>query len=482
MPFTTPPSQARSCGPGTLGRREALAALAGLIAAPPGTRSLFAEAGQKLNFVFVLGDDWGWGDLACYGHDQLKTPNLDRLASEGTLFTQFYVASPVCSPSRAALMTGRFPGELRIHGYLATPPEGKLELNEARGMPNFLDPAVPTVTELLKRAGYATGLFGKWHLGKAPDAPPLEKYGVDAHRTIDSNEMSWDDTDPHFRTYSTELIVDETIRFIEQKRDRPFFVEAALLDPHGRLQITEEQAEPYKNLLGAPRIYYSAITRADGQIGRLMRRIDELGLKERTVIIFSSDNGPDDFVARNSSEHAAGSSGPFRGRKTSLYEGGIRTPFIVRCPGRIPAGRVDNTTVIGGVDFLPTLCSLAGIRLPGGLRLDGEDMSAALLGAPRQRLKPLLWDWRFRMLVGRVIDKSPRLAIREGQWKLLMNPDRSRVELYDVPRDPSELDNLVGRYPKVMKELSERLLQWQAGLPKGLVEPLAGSNQYRWPK
>jgi len=232
-------------------------------------RERVSENHKRLNIIFVLADDLGWGDLACYGHPSIKTPHLDWLAREGILFTQCYSASPVCSPSRAALMAGRFPAGLRIHGHLATPPEGRVEFNAERGMPNYLDPEIPCVTKLLKEAGYATGFFGKWHLGKAPDAPSPGAYGIDVHRTFDSNEMSWDLNSPRFQTHSTDLIVDETIKFIAQKGHRPFFVQVSLLDTHGRLSVTEEQTRPYTDLIGAPRIHYSAVTRVDQQVGRL---------------------------------------------------------------------------------------------------------------------------------------------------------------------------------------------------------------------
>ncbi len=441
-----------------------------------------SEDRKRLNVVFVLADDLGWGDLGCYGHPSIKTPHLDQLAREGILFTQCYSASPVCSPSRAALVAGRFPAELRIHGHLATPPEGRVEFNAERGMPNYLDPAIPSVTRLLKGAGYSIGFFGKWHLGKASDAPSPGAYGIDVHRTFDSNEMSWDPDSPRFQTHSTELIVDEAIKFITQQHHHPFFVQVSLLDAHGRLSVTEEQAQPYKNLLGAPRIYYSAVTRMDEQVGRIVKILDELGLKENTLVIFSSDNGPDSFAVRTSSEHAVGSAGPFRGQKTTLYEGGIRVPFIARCPGLIPGGGVDDSTVLAGVDFLPTICSLAGAPVPASLQLDGEDMSDALLGSPKKRNRPLFWEWRFRMAVDHVIHKSPRLAIRDGNWKLLMNPDRSRIELYDIPHDRSELNNQAALRPKVVRDLSKQLLAWHARLPPGPVDPSAGTNEYQWPK
>ena len=439
---------------------------------------------RKPNFVFILADDWGWGDLGCYGHRQLKTPNLDRMARQGVLFTQFYVCSGVCSPSRTAFMTGHFPARHSIHGHLATPQQ-----NAERGMPNFLDPAVPTVTRLLQKAGYVTGHFGKWHLGHNPGAPEPSAYGLDVYRSlVVGNGPELDRTVPHWRARSSQTLVDDTIQFIEANRGRPFYVQTWLLDTHATLDPTEEQMKPYNRYApgdvshkGAMQIYYAAATAADAQIGRLLDKLDELGLAENTVVIFSSDNGPEEILISNASHSGIGSPGPFRGRKRSLYEGGVRLPFIVRWPTGSPAGRVDSTTVLSAVDFLPSLCRLAGVALAADVDLDGEDMSAALRGQPAERAKPLMWEWRFGVY-GHVLNRSPMLSIRQGRWKLLMNPDRSRVELYDIPADPSELNNLADRHSEVVARLSERLLAWQATLPKGPVEPAAGANDYPWPQ
>ncbi len=447
----------------------------------------FAEQlGRRPNFIFILADDLGWGDLHCYGHRQIKTPNLDRLAAQGTLFTQFYVNSAVCSPSRAAFMTGHFPARHKIHGHFARP-----EQNASRGMPNFLDPGVTTITKLLHDAGYATAHFGKWHLGSGEGAPEPSAYGIDAYRALNANGPTWEEqrTDPYFRAKSTALIVDEAIKFIEANRDRPFYVNVWTLVPHAILHPTEEQMKPYRHLApggrklpykGAMQIYYASVTDLDKEIGRLVRKLDELGLAENTVVFFSSDNGPEDIHVRNASHSAVGSAGPFRGRKRSLYEGGIRMPFIVRWPGHIPAGRVDSTSVLTAVDFLPTVCHLAGIEVPAGLNPDGEDVSDILLGKSRPRTKPIMWEWRFS-IAGDVFHRSPMLAIREGPWKLLMNPDGSRVELYNIPRDPTELNNVAEKHPDIVKRLSEKLLAWQKTLPKGPVDPLAGKNDYPWP-
>ncbi|MBN2314495.1 MAG: sulfatase-like hydrolase/transferase, partial [Sedimentisphaerales bacterium] len=232
---------------------------------------------------------------------------------------------------------------------------------------------------------------------------------------------------------------------------------------------------------GAKQIYYASVSDLDRQVGRLIQKIDELGLADNTIIAFSSDNGPEDFDIGNAVHSGIGSTGPFRGRKRSLYEGGIRLPFIVRWPGRTPAGRVDDSTVLAGVDWLLTVCSLADVKLPSNLEPDGEDMSQALLGKSKRRTKPLMWEWRYRIF-GDMVNQSPMLAIRDGNWKLLMNPDRKRIELYDILKDPTELDNVAVQHPDVVRRLSATLLHWQGTLPVSPIEKSAGSNDYPWPK
>ena len=443
-----------------------------------------ATKDRKPNFVFIFADDLGWGDLGCYGNRQIKTPYLDALAKKGTLFTQFYVSGSVCSPSRTAIMTSHYPARHKVHGHFATHKQ-----NEARAMPNWLDPKVHTVTKLLKDAGYTTGHFGKWHLGSGTGAPTPGDYGIDEHSTRTSSGPQIEGTsDPYFRARSTTKIVDKTIQFIESNRDKPFYVNVWTLVPHATLHPTDGQMKPYERFAprgvpykGAKQIYYATITDLDQQIGRLVKKIDELGMGDNTVIAFSSDNGPEDFDIGNAVHSGIGDTGPFRGRKRSIYEGGIRMPFIVRWSGHVPAGKVDDTSIVAGVDWLPTVCSLAGVKLPGDLKPDGEDMSAALLGNPKQRTRPLMWEWRFRV-AGDMAHKCPMLAIRDGKWKLLMNPDRSRIELYDIPRVPTELDNVADQHPEIVRKLSEKLLKWQKTLPAGPINKEAGSNAYPWPK
>lgn len=438
---------------------------------------------RRPNIVFVFADDLGWGDLGCYGNSTIKTPNLDRLARQGTLFTSFYVPGSVCSPTRAGIMTGLFPARLSIHGHLAT-----AEQNRARAMPNQLDPSLPTLPRFLSQAGYVTGHYGKWHLGGDPAA-----YGFVKNRSVDraaaapQGKSDWNLWDPKLRARSSEMIIDETIGFVVRHRDEPFYVQAWLLDTHATLNPSQEQMKPYERMSNpaiphknAYTIYAAAATDADKQIGRLMQKLDELGLAENTILIFSSDNGPEDAAIGNAGHSGVGSPGPFRGRKRSLYEGGVRVPFIVRWPGHTPAGKVDNQSVLSGVDLLPTLCLFAGVKLPADLQGDGVNAAAAVEGRSFVRTKPLMWEWRFH-IAGHTLNRSPMLAIRDGKWKLLMNSDRSRVELYEIPNDPSEMTNLSEKHPDMVERLAGPLLAWQRSLPKGPVDPGAGSNKYPWP-
>jgi len=445
----------------------------------------FHAAGAKAhkpNIVFILCDDLGWGDLGCYGNARVKTPNLDRLARQGAMFTQFYSNGSVCSPSRVAFMTSHFPAREGVHGHFWTH-----ERNQRRGMPDWLDPKVPNIAALLKSVGYVSAHYGKWHLGIGEGAPEPTAYGFDDARTMTSPKPNWEWADT-FIARSTALFVDEALGFIRTNQDKPFFVNLWLLAPHAPLFPTEEQMAPYNHLSAgkgakhksAATIFYSVVADLDKHVGRLLKELDTLGLTDNTLILFSSDNGPEDIFLVESGHSGVGSTGPFRGRKRSLYEGGVRMPFIVRWPGHVPGNRVDKTSVVAAVDFLPTICKLVGIPLPNDDNLDGEDVSDILLGQSRTRKKPLLWEWRFAVFGGPV-NSSPILAIRDGDWKLLFNPDHGRVELYNLPRDPTELDNTATEHPEIVERLAKTALDWSATLPKGPLDPTAGKLDYLWP-
>ncbi len=473
-----------------LSRREFLKKAQGLTigltaAAMTGSISLAAADEKRLpNVVFILADDLGWGDLKCYGHPYMKTPSLDKLAKQGVRFTHAYMSGSVCTPARAALMTGRYPSQVRMHGHIAGH-----ELNEQRGMPDWLDPNEMTLARLLQQNGYTTAHIGKWHLGDAQDAPTPAQYGFDYTRSSTSNDPnSMELWSPQSRPTATKVVMDEALKFIEQNKDKPFYVNAWLVDPHGPLNPSKEQMDEYAwakpmpdlDYEGSMRVYWGTVTEMDKQIGIFLDKLDQMGLAENTIVIFSSDNGPEDIHNRNTSHSGIGSSGPFRGVKRSLYEGGIRVPMIIRWPAKTPANVVDNQNIVAGVDLMPSICSLAGVKMPKNLDIDGVDMSDVFLGKPKKR-KPHHWQWRFAVL-GKQVDLSPTLAMRDGDWKLLMNDDGSRVELYDIVKDPSEMNNLAKEKAGIAKKMAKELLGWSKKLPPGPSEPGAGGNEYAWPK
>lgn len=277
------------------------------------------EGGGRPNIIFILTDDQGWGDAHFAGHPQVRTPNLDRLAAGGTWFRQFYVAATVCSPSRAAFMTSHCPARHQVHGHFADS-----KSNAARSMPDWLDPDVTTLPDLLKKAGYATAHFGKWHLGAGEGAPPPEAYGIDVSKTVNSSGPSLgnEGAEPYFRAKSTRLIVDETIEFIRRNQGSPFYVNLWTLLPHAALKPTPEQLAEYaalqpsaddpaygawmqkylagaKDLRSQMQVFLASLTDLDTQVGRLLDALDEMKISENTLIVYSSDNGPEDYRIGN---------------------------------------------------------------------------------------------------------------------------------------------------------------------------------------
>jgi len=443
------------------------------------------SSAEPPNIVFIFIDDLGYGDLGVTGNQDVATPNIDRLAADGIRFTQFYVASPICSPSRVGITTGQYPARLLIHSYL-----NSRERNRVRGMRDFLDPEAPAIARSFQRAGYATAHFGKWHMGggrDVDDAPLPSAYGFDESLTsfeglgdrllvkdhglseqsaaLGRGEIRW--VQKH---QQTEINVDRSIDFIRRNKDRRFYLHLWLNDVHDRHAPSEEQLAKFKRFSANPYVqrFYAVLDEMDRQIGRLIEEIDKLGLAERTLIVLTSDNGPTAWPRYyEEGFDPPGSTAGFRGRKWSLYEGGIRMPLIARWPGKIAAGAVDETSVIAAVDLLPTFCRLAGIDPPRA-DLDGEDMSQALLGAPKTRTRPIIWEYGRDETYLRPAfedDESPNLAIREGRWKLLVDDDGSRLELYDLGASTQERENVAEQHPEVADRLSNHLLDWRKNLP-----------------
>ena len=445
---------------------------------------------QDPNFLLVLTDDMGWGDLAVYGHPEIATPEIDRLASEGQLFTQFYSMSPVCSPSRVSFLTGRFPAELDIRSAISPNPQTNQQWNQA----DYLDSDFYTVMDHVKSVGYVTGLYGKWHLGSVEQAPDPGEYGIDEHQTVNSTGPRLARTGSNL-THAfgiTNSAVDEALLFLDRHRSERFFLTVWTTLPHTVLDPTEEQAAPYMHLKapgvpdrGAKAVYYAAISELDRQVGRLLEKLDELNLADTTMVLLASDNGPENSHVFNATHSGIGSAGPFRGSKRSLYEGGVRMPLIVRLPGTTPPGSV-NDSVVAAVDLLPTIAGLVGEPVPGNVILDGEDVSEAFAGATRQRDAPLHWESEY--IIGYVPfqGRSPTLAMRDGPWKLLMNPDGQRLEFFNIQDDPEErLDLALSADPAVQKKIGEmryELLLWRSGLTQNVPPLNTGDDGWDWPK
>jgi arylsulfatase A-like enzyme len=426
-------------------------------------------AAEQPNILFIFADDWGWGDLGCHGHPSVKTPNIDRLAREGTDFHRFTVASGVCSPSRTAVLTGQFPARFNIDGHFAW-----VEQNAARNMPDWLDPETTTLPRLLKQAGYATAHFGKWHLANdmIPDAPRPEVYGYD---DVGAFNCSGEQMPVHEDA-------DRTIAFIEQAvaEGRPFFVNLWIHEPHTPFHVLPKYRQQFPDLEEADNIYAATLAHADARIGEVLDALDRLGLADETLVVFSSDNGPARAGADTPLElmydtatgagfgiaASKGITGGRKGYKASLFEGGIGVPFIVRWPGQTPAGRVDRETLLSAVDLLPTFCEVAGAAVPEGYQSDGISQLAALRGTPSsRRASPLFWRTDARWPAPKVRPNHwAGFVVVHDRWKLLTSRSKEHVELYDLVADPLEADDLASDTPEVVADLLARLRAWEATL------------------
>ena len=423
------------------------------------------------NILFIFADDWGWGDLSCHGHPYVKTPNIDRLAEEGTDFHRFTVANGVCSPSRTAVMTGHFPARYNINGHFAW-----AHRNASRNMPDWLDPKAPLLSRFLQEAGYATGHFGKWHLSNnmIPDSPVPTAYGYDAYGAFNCSGEQM----PFYED------ADLTIEFIEKAKadGKPFFVNLWVHEPHTPFHTVPKYRWRFRDLEETDNIYASVLSHADDRIGEVLDALDRLKLTDDTLVIFSSDNGPARAsgptelklmhdTATGAGYGSAASKGITAGRKgykAALFEGGINVPFIARWPGKIAAGKVNRDAFLTAVDLLPTFCEIAGVQLPSDYKPDGISQVAALTGkGSPKRENPIFWkmsgSWPIR-------ESRPyhwvSYAVVNEPWKLVANHDLSYVELYDLVADPLEKDNLKEKHPETVKQLTQMIAEWQKTLPE----------------
>ncbi|WP_276485545.1 sulfatase [Paraflavitalea pollutisoli] len=436
-----------------------------------------ASSSQRPNVIIILTDDMGYTDIGHFGGRFVPTPGIDRLAQQGRSFHQYYSPAPICSPSRAGLLTGTYPGRWNFATYL----DNKKHNREAEQV-DFLDPSAPSIARFFKNAGYATGHFGKWHLGGGRDvknAPGFVQYGIDEHAsTYESPEPDplltatnwiWSDKDSIKRWNRTQYFVDKTLDFLRRHPDQPCFINLWPDDVHtpwvpqkndgdtGKLPLNAEQEPAFKRVL----------TEYDRQIGRLLEQLDKMGIANNTIVIFTSDNGP---LPSFRGSRAAG----LRGTKLSLYEGGTRMPFIISWPGHIPAASLDTSSVISGLDLLPSLANICKVPLPRPYAGDGTDISKVLLGKPATRTKDICWEYGRNNIAYRypaAHDKSPQLAIRSGDWKLLMNSDGTGAQLFNILKDPHEDNNLASTKPAIAQKLSAKLMTWWTSLPKYTAQP-----------
>ena len=409
---------------------------------------------RKSNIIFIVADDLGRGDLGAYGQRFIRTPNLDRMAREGMLFTDAYAPSPVCAPSRASFMTGLHQGHARIRGNMGR--------NNER-VP--LRPEDVTVAEVLKGAGYRTGLVGKWGLGEPGTTGVPGRQGFDyfygylnqAHAHDYYTDYLWQNdqrvTLPK-GTYTHDLFTREALAFVRRGEDkRPFFLYLAYTLPHANNELTRKTGNgmevpsdaPYSRERWTPqqRNYAAMVTRLDADIGELIRLLKEMDIDRETAVVFTSDNGPQGKDEGGYDQAFFDSNGPLRGLKRELYEGGVRVPLIVRWPGRVRAGSVSAFPVTL-CDFMPTAATLASVRAPSAT--DGVSLQNLLLGGRAPRRGPLYWEFH---------EGGFAQAVRMGNWKAVRKGMDGAVELYDLKTDPGETRDVSARHPALVRRAAE---------------------------
>jgi arylsulfatase A len=432
------------------------------------TCAFAAYAAPKPNFVLIFTDDQGYGDIGCFGSKTIRTPHLDRLAEEGRKFTSFMAASSVCSPSRAALLTGSYPKRTGVENVLF--PVSNTGLN----------PQEHTIADHLRQQGYATACFGKWHLGHHPETLPRQQ-GFDAYFGIPySNDMNhpdnkgkpkggtdgmdelWKDPGSTLTKWKTPLVENEEIiempvdqrtitrrctdrgvAFIRENRERPFFLYLPYSMPHIPLYVPDDVRDP-----DPKRAYINTIEHIDTEVGRIFATLRELDLAENTYVIYTTDNGP--WLPF---KHHGGSAGPLRDGKGTAFEGGQRVPCIMWAPGRIPAG-TETDGLASTIDLLPTIAAITNTPLPADRKIDGIDISPLLTGDAESPRKEFLY-----------YNRENLAGIRQGDWKLLANNGKKKnAMLFNLADDIGEKNNLAAQNPELVERLSQRMAELNAAI------------------
>ncbi|VGO13310.1 Choline-sulfatase [Pontiella desulfatans] len=455
---------------------------------------------NDLNILFIFIDDIGWGDLSCYGSTVTNkaggviTPNLDAIAAAGIRFTDGYVSAPVCSPSRVSVMTGLMPQRFAIHDFLANK-----STNDDKKQNDWLQAGTVSAARLFNDAGYATGMFGKWHMGggrDVDDAPFPQDYGFDESLTsfegMGDRILYLDDGATHNLSsqnadvpgsiewveweIGADRFTDAAIGFISRAvaSNRNFYVHVPHDDTHSPYDTDPGKENDFDHITGntTAKLFLSELHELDKEIGRLMDALDALGAADNTLVVVVGDNGaPNDSVTPLLSRN-----GSLTGGKWDLWEGGIREPFFIRCPGIVPAGRVNSGTAVSTLDLLPTYAALAGLELPNA-PFDGEDMSDVFTGSSRARQRPLFWERAY--FSGAINNGAPTLAMRNGDYKLLMEPDGSDAQLYHIATDKEESINLIADagLQSTVSNMQAQLAAWFHEVVLGEVdEPVSVTN------
>lgn len=419
---------------------------------------------KKPNIVLLFTDDAGYADFGFHGSKVIKTPHLDKLAKEGMLFKQAYVSDPTCGPSRAGLMTGKYQQRF---GFEENNVPGYMSANSAAdGAEMGIPVDQVTMGQYLQQQGYATAFYGKWHIGGADKFHPTKRgfdefYGFRGgarsffayndkkkpHDVLDYNERNFGEM-VEFEGYYTDVLADETIDFIERsaKKDVPFFTFVSFNAPHTPMEATEEDLAQFPNLTGNRKIYAAMMLAFDRASGKILNKLKELGLDDNTIVIYTNDNG-------GPTDKNASSNLPLSGTKSNHLEGGLRVPFLMKWPGKIqPNTTFDNPVMT--LDLLPTFFAAAGGDTTTITDIDGVDLMPYIKGQKEERPHEVMY-WK----------KDARATIRVGDWKLIRFPDRP-AELYKIPEDVREIDNLAADYPEVVKKMYKELFKWESTLER----------------
>ncbi len=426
----------------------------GLVVAVPSTVEAQGAKSKRPNIVVVLADDMGWGDLGCYGNTLIKSPNLDRFAMQGMRFTHGYSACAVCSPSRSAILTGRTPYRNGVFNWIPEGSDVHLRRSEI------------TIATLLRRAGYATCHVGKWHLNglfNHAAQPQPNDHGYDWWLATQNNAAPSHKNPVNFvrngkavgkmEGFSSGLIVDEAVRWLTMERDqeKPFLLSVWFHEPHLPIETDPKFQANYPDLVKNDpdkAQHHGNVSQADAAFGRLMKALEDLNLAEDTIVIFTSDNGPE---GNGITARTRGYTGGLRGRKRSVYEGGIRVPFMVRWPGHVPPGKTSDHPVVG-TDIFTTLCDITKIETPKDRPIDGASLVPAFAGKDVERKIPLY----FRCAIA---PEEFKIAMRQGDYTILTNPALTKFELYNLKSDERQTKDLSSSEPEKFEAMKKTLIK-----------------------